>query len=46
MTNLSEAFFQDPSSYKQVPVKPYAGCMWGGNDGDQSRYIAGIEETL
>ncbi len=31
---LSETFFQDPSSYKQVLAKLYAGLYVGGNDGD------------
>ena len=29
---LSEAFFQDPASYKQVLAKLYAGLYVGGND--------------
>ena len=39
---LSEAFFQDPASYKQVLAKLYAGLYVGGNDGDGSADIAGI----
>ena len=31
---LSETFFQDPESYKQVLAKLYAGLYVGGNDGD------------
>jgi len=31
---LSETFFQDPDSYKQVLAKLYAGLYVGGNDGD------------
>lgn len=31
---LSETFFQDPASYKQVLAKLYAGLYVGGNDGD------------
>ena len=32
---LSETFFQDPASYKQVLAKLYAGLYVGGNDGDE-----------
>ena len=39
---LSEAFFQDPASYKQVLAKLYAGLYVGGNDGDSKADIAGI----
>lgn len=39
---LSEAFFQDPTSYKQVLAKLYAGLYVGGNDGDSKADIAGI----
>lgn len=46
---LSETFFQDPASYKQVLAKLYAGLYVGGNDGDgdgsvptKSPDIAGI----
>jgi hypothetical protein len=39
---LSETFFQDPASYKQVLAKMYAGLYVGGNDGDGSADIAGI----
>ena len=31
---LSETFFEDPASYKQVLAKLYAGLYVGGNDGD------------
>ncbi|OXA80062.1 Starch-binding associating with outer membrane [Flavobacterium aquidurense] len=31
---LSETFFQDPGSYKEVLAKLYAGLYVGGNDGD------------
>ncbi|MBF4514944.1 RagB/SusD family nutrient uptake outer membrane protein [Flavobacterium sp. ANB] len=31
---LSEAFFKDPASYKEVLAKLYAGLYVGGNDGD------------
>ena len=31
---LSETFFQNPESYKQVLAKLYAGLYVGGNDGD------------
>lgn len=39
---LSETFFQDPASYKQVLAKLYAGLYVGGNDGDGTPDIAGI----
>ena len=39
---LSETFFQDPASYKQVLAKLYAGLYVGGNDGDGAADIAGI----
>lgn len=39
---LSETFFQDPASYKQVLAKLYAGLYVGGNDGDGSADIAGL----
>ncbi len=39
---LSEDFFQDPTSYKQVLAKLYAGLYVGGNDGDGQPDIAGI----
>jgi len=39
---LSETFFQDPSSYKQVLAKIYSGLYVGGNDGDGSADIAGL----
>ncbi|MBU0940921.1 MAG: RagB/SusD family nutrient uptake outer membrane protein [Bacteroidetes bacterium] len=39
---LSETFFQNPASYKQVLAKLYAGLYVGGNDGDGSADIAGI----
>lgn len=39
---LSETFFQDPSSYKQVLAKLYAGLYVGGNDGDGKPDIAGL----
>lgn len=39
---LSETFFQDPASYKQVLAKLYAGLYVGGNDGDGRPDIAGI----
>jgi hypothetical protein len=31
---LSETFYKDPASYKQVLAKLYAGLYVGGNDGD------------
>jgi len=39
---LSETFFQDPESYKQVLAKLYAGLYVGGNDGDGTADIAGL----
>jgi len=39
---LSETFFEDPSSYKQVLAKLYAGLYVGGNDGDGSPDISGL----
>lgn len=45
---LSETFFKDPASYKQVLAKLYAGLYVGGNDGDgngtgaKSADIAGL----
>ncbi len=39
---LSDAFFKEPSSYKQGLAKLYAGLYVGGNDGDGSADIAGI----
>ena len=39
---LSETFFQDPASYKQVLAKLYAGLYVGGNDGDGKPDIAGL----
>ncbi|MEY2869722.1 MAG: hypothetical protein RIR01_2222, partial [Bacteroidota bacterium] len=39
---LSESFFQDQDSYKQVLAKLYAGLYVGGNDGDGKADIAGI----
>ncbi|WP_125723202.1 RagB/SusD family nutrient uptake outer membrane protein [Flavobacterium ustbae] len=39
---LSETFFQDPESYKQVLAKLYAGLYVGGNDGDGQADIAGL----
>lgn len=39
---LSEAFFQDPASYKKVLAKLYAGLYVGGNDGDGAADIGGI----
>lgn len=39
---LSETFFQDPASYKQVLAKLYAGLYVGGNDGDGSPDISGL----
>lgn len=39
---LSEAFFKDQDSYKQVLAKLYAGLYVGGNDGDGKADIAGI----
>ena len=39
---LSDTFFQDPASYKQVLAKLYAGLYVGGNDGDGSPDIFGL----
>jgi hypothetical protein len=39
---LSETFFQDPDSYKQVLAKLYAGLYVGGNDGDGRPDISGL----
>lgn len=39
---LSETFFEDPASYKQVLAKLYAGLYVGGNDGDGKPDIAGL----
>jgi hypothetical protein len=39
---LSEDFFKDPASYKQVLAKLYAGLYVGGNDGDGTPDIAGL----
>jgi len=39
---LSEDFFKDPASYKQVLAKLYAGLYVGGNDGDGKGDISGI----
>jgi hypothetical protein len=39
---LSETFFEDPASYKQVLAKLYAGLYVGGNDGDGQADIAGL----
>ena len=39
---LSESFFKDPTSYKEVLAKLYAGLYVGGNDGDGQADIAGI----
>ncbi|AYN05437.1 MULTISPECIES: RagB/SusD family nutrient uptake outer membrane protein [unclassified Flavobacterium] len=39
---LSEDFFKDPTSYKQVLAKLYAGLYVGGNDGDGKPDIAGL----
>lgn len=38
---LSETFFKDPASYKQVLAKLYAGLYVGGNDGDGDAAIPG-----
>ena len=38
---LSETFFQDPESYKQVLAKLYAGLYVGGNDGDGDAALDG-----
>jgi len=39
---LSDVFFQDPASYKQVLAKLYAGLYVGGNDGDGTPDISGL----
>lgn len=39
---LSEDFFKDPASYKQVLAKLYAGLYVGGNDGDGRPDISGL----
>jgi hypothetical protein len=39
---LSEDFFKDPTSYKQVLAKLYAGLYVGGNDGDGVPDISGL----
>ncbi len=39
---LSEDFFKDPTSYKEVLAKLYAGLYVGGNDGDGAPDIAGL----
>jgi hypothetical protein len=39
---LSETFFSDPASYKQVLAKLYSGLYLGGNDGDGNADISGI----
>ncbi|WP_163391931.1 RagB/SusD family nutrient uptake outer membrane protein [Flavobacterium limi] len=39
---LSETFFEDPASYKQVLAKLYAILYVGGNDGDGTPDIAGL----
>jgi hypothetical protein len=39
---LSDDFFQDPASYKQVMAKLYAGLYVGGNDGDGQADISGL----
>ncbi|MGO4905687.1 RagB/SusD family nutrient uptake outer membrane protein [Flavobacterium sp. W20_MBD1_R3] len=39
---LSETFFSDPASYKQVLAKLYSGLYVGGNDGDGNADISGI----
>lgn len=38
---LSETFFQDPTSYKKVLAKLYAGLYVGGNDGDGDATVPG-----
>ncbi|KQO34503.1 hypothetical protein ASF10_01965 [Flavobacterium sp. Leaf82] len=38
---LSETFFQDPASYKEVLAKLYAGLYVGGNDGDGDAAVPG-----
>lgn len=39
---LSEEFFKDPASYKQVLAKLYATLYVGGNDGDGAPDISGL----
>ncbi len=39
---LSENFYKNPASYKQVLAKLYAGLYVGGNDGDGKGDISGI----
>ena len=39
---LSEDFYKNPASYKQVLAKLYAGLYVGGNDGDGKGDISGI----
>ncbi|WDF63880.1 RagB/SusD family nutrient uptake outer membrane protein [Flavobacterium sp. KACC 22763] len=39
---LSDDFFKDPTSYKQVLAKLYAGLYVGGNDGDGQADISGL----
>jgi hypothetical protein len=39
---LSETFFQDPKSYKEVLAKLYSGLYVGGNNGDDKADIAGL----
>jgi len=39
---LSEDFFKNPESYKQVLAKLYSGLYVGGNDGDGRADISGI----
>ena len=39
---LTEDFFKNPNSYKQILAKLYAGLYVGGNDGDNSGDISGI----
>jgi hypothetical protein len=39
---LSEDFYKDPTSYKKVLAKLYAGLYVGGNDGDGQGDISGI----
>ncbi|MFH6992149.1 RagB/SusD family nutrient uptake outer membrane protein [Flavobacterium sp. FlaQc-48] len=38
---LSDTFFQDPTSYKKVLAKLYAGLYVGGNDGDGDAAVPG-----
>lgn len=39
---LSETFFQDPKSYKEVLAKLYSGLYVGGNNGDDKADISGL----